>query len=572
MPRESSDPLGETGRVGGAPEAGQKALQQGEDRADPARQRGVPHAAGFESHPPHSSQVATGPFLPAETRERGPPLLSGGPRSFDQTKTRWTRGGRGAGDISSHDRLAPLQPDGRGRTGSFNSAARSVVRPRAAGPHGPGCGRHPGPAGGKPPCRPVVGRLSRADGRRKTRRHDDFHTGTRGRGYLRRRQRLRPPHPAHHRGGAAGAAPRLLHAAPRCGGRAAGGGLGGLPRARRHLVATRGRRLPGAGLRPSGLGGPRPGPPAGLPAAPAERDLGPALRQPRHRHELRLVDEQAHPPPRQPQPRGPRPRRRPGHPGVVHRPGPCRQWSGPPHRRPPGVPLLPAADPGGIQPARRERAGTAFAVDEEPSGGEPPALPAHGGLPVRALRGAPPGQGGGVPRRAPVPVRRLPRLHLRAEPQGHADLQRRRTARLPATPGAHLPQRARRTAHRRAARRAQPPDRAPPVPEHAHPPSATRAAGGARVLRRDRCAVPRDRTAPVLPRGTHPSAPGGGTDQAAAPGGQDRPGLSGPRRGARGRGAAGRRTRRGPAGCAWCRGHGKCRKEPRTWRMPVTEA
>ncbi len=116
--------------------------------------------------------------------------------------------------------------------------------------------------------------------------------------------------------------------------------------------------VPRGGVRPDRARRPRPGPPAGLPHPPPQRDRRAARRQPRHRHELRLVDGQAHPPPRQPQPRGP-----------ATRTSPPTSWSGrseqaaraagagPAHRPPAGVPVLPAAHAGGLQPARRPASG-----------------------------------------------------------------------------------------------------------------------------------------------------------------------------------------------------------------------
>ena len=67
----------------------------------------------------------------------------------------------------------------------------------------------------------------------------------------------------------------------------------------------------------------------------------------------------------------------------------------------------------------------------------------------------------------PGPVRAVPGLLVRAQPQGHADPHPRRPAGLPPPPGADLPQRARQPAGRLPPRRPQLPDRAPPVPEHA---------------------------------------------------------------------------------------------------------
>ena len=89
-------------------------------------------------------------------------------------------------------------------------------------------------------------------------------------------------------------------------------------------------------------------------------------RQPRHRHELRLVDGQAHPAPRQPQPRGAGPGRRAGHPGVDAGAGAGRHGAAALHRPLPGVAVLPAAHAGGLQPARVERPGAAVARREAP--------------------------------------------------------------------------------------------------------------------------------------------------------------------------------------------------------------
>ena len=143
-----------------------------------------------------------------------------------------------------------------------------------------------------------------------------------------------------------------------------------------------------------------------------------------------------------------------------------------PRPRPPGVPLpgvpvLPAAAAGSGQPACRERPGA------DPPGGPPPVLGegadyrARGRLPDRGVPGALARQGRGVHHRAAGPVRPVPGVLLRPQPQGHAHPGRRRSQRFPAPPGAHLPQCARRPADRLRPRRPELPDRAPPVPLHA---------------------------------------------------------------------------------------------------------
>ena len=91
-------------------------------------------------------------------------------------------------------------------------------------------------------------------------------------------------------------------------------------------------------------------------------------------------------------------------------------------------------------------------------------------------------------------LRRLPRIDLRPEPQGHADAHRRRPAGLPAPSGAHLAQRTGRPDHRHRAGRAQLPDRAPPLPEHALAASAPCPGDRARLLRRTGHRLPRDGT------------------------------------------------------------------------------
>ena len=118
------------------------------------------------------------------------------------------------------------------------------------------------------------------------------------------RQRVRAAVPADQGGGAAGAAPGVLRLEDRGHHRAAGCRMDRLRRGGQLVVAAGGGRVPGGGLHPDRVPGPRRRAPADfrLPAGQLRRRR--PARQPRHRAELRLVGRQAQPPPRAPQHRG----------------------------------------------------------------------------------------------------------------------------------------------------------------------------------------------------------------------------------------------------------------------------
>jgi hypothetical protein len=77
---------------------------------------------------------------------------------------------------------------------------------------------------------------------------------------------------------------------------------------RQLVVAARHRRVPGGGLHPDRIPGPRRRAPPGLPLTARQLCPRRLVRQSGHRAQLRLVDRQAQPPPRPPEHRGRRPR------------------------------------------------------------------------------------------------------------------------------------------------------------------------------------------------------------------------------------------------------------------------
>ena len=186
-----------------------------------------------------------------------------------------------------------------------------------------------------------------------------------------------------------------------------------------------------------------------------------------HRAELRLVG-RASTTATTPTPTG---WRGPGHrhrrAGLHRARRPAGPGAGPADLPLPGLPVLPDAAAGGGQPARGQHPG----ADQAPAPGtgrETGLLAvARRGLPRGGIPGPLAGQGGRVHPGPAGPVRPVPGLFLRPQPQGHADPGRRRPHRLPAPAGAHLAQRPRRHGHRLRPRRPQLPDRAPPVPVHA---------------------------------------------------------------------------------------------------------
>lgn len=103
------------------------------------------------------------------------------------------------------------------------------------------------------------------------------------------------------------------------------------------------------------------------------------------------------------------------------RAGPGRQGSPPPDRPLAGVPVLSAPHAGWLQPARVEREGAGQSLTQAPNARRHLAVRALRCLPDRPALAVAIRHGDRLPRRPPGPVRRLPRLSLRAEPQGHAD-------------------------------------------------------------------------------------------------------------------------------------------------------
>ena len=206
------------------------------------------------------------------------------------------------------------------------------------------------------------------------------------------------------------------------------GRLDGVRPARALVVPAARRGVPGLRVHPDRVRRARRRPPSDRRVTAAQRPARRPARQPARRAQLRLVGRQAQPPPRQSQPRGARPRHRHRkRPGLHERPraSPARR-AGPGAGAHPGVPLLPNAPDGGPAPARRERpcaGGRPTTPDQDrrgPAAGLPP-----GGLPDDPVRRALAAAGGRVRPRAPVPVRPLHGLRLRAQPQGHAGPERR---------------------------------------------------------------------------------------------------------------------------------------------------
>src|SRR5215218_5677476 len=279
--------------------------------------------------------------------------------------------------------------------------------------------------------------------------------------------RVHPAVAADQAGRPAGPPPRLVRGQDRPQPGPAGRRGGRLRHPGGVVVAAGHRGVSGGGVHPARLRRPRRRPPPAL-RVPAGQQPGRAPpRQPAGRDQLRLVGPQAQRPPQQPQPRGPGPRHQHHRPGLHRRPGQRQAWAGPRHRPLPGLAVLPPAAAGGGPPAP----------------GQPQGHPPGPGAGQRHPRAAAPGTyrrlpggrgvgvvaapGDGVRGRPAGPVRPVPGLCVRAQPQGHAHPDRGRSARLPAPPGADLAQRPRQPGGRLGAGRAQLPDRAPPVPQHA---------------------------------------------------------------------------------------------------------
>ncbi len=278
-------------------------------------------------------------------------------------------------------------------------------------------------------------RLTTAAPPAKADHHDDHrhHSAAGG-------QRLRPPVPARRGRRAHGPRTPLLHGPLHARRRRRGRADRGVRPAGELAVAAARCRPRRRRLRTDRVARARHRPPPGVPRQARVRARRPDHGQPRHRHVLRVVAGQAHPPPRQPQPRGARPGRRPRRARLDARAG-FREPRGHPVRQPPpGPAVLPTAHPRRPRPAQVQRAGPhgrARRPGAAAVAGVRTARRARRRLPRRAVPRAAAGARAGVLRDPPGPVRRLPRLDLRTQPQGDGDAAGE--ARLPAQAGAHFP-------------------------------------------------------------------------------------------------------------------------------------